>query len=111
MSSQKTTNNILALLNNEVEVPDGLWPIMERYIENLMNDLNALSSSIESHNREKAREVIHKIRGTANSFGFEVVDTFMEEISEQLAKEDYQEARELKLKIQEYVSNFQAKNL
>ena len=99
-------NEALKLFSNKVVIPPGLEDLVEDYARSIKTDLIILRESIEHTNFDKIENIIHKLKGTAESYGFSVVDSTLNMIKNFLQEIRNEDALILCDKLIQYVEDF-----
>jgi HPt (histidine-containing phosphotransfer) domain-containing protein len=82
------------LVNQDIVFIEELIGLIPDYLKNITIDHGNLERAIASCDVEGASRVVHRIKGSACSYGFDVIDKVVSEIQQSLDKNDYDMALE-----------------
>lgn len=99
-------NDAIKLFSEKVTVPSELEDIIISYANNVLSDLRILKDAIKDMEMEKSEKIIHKLTGTAESYGFNVVDSILRTIKALLQEGEFISALDLCDRLVKYVDDF-----
>lgn len=98
--------DVMKLFSQKVTIPPGLEDLVGDYARNIMIDLIILEKSIKNQEIENPKKIIHKLKGTAKSYGFNTVDSILVIMQRLMQEGKSKEMLLLSNKLVKYVEDF-----
>lgn len=90
-----TESKYNSLLPDSVELMEDLLPIIPQYYENTIKEQQNLINACEKNNEIEIKRIIHKVRGSAISYGFPFIDELMSNLGIAVDKQDLEEMKDI----------------
>lgn len=98
-------DHLIKELEKPIKIPPGLEDIMDEYVLLLKGNIQRLHDCVLNKDIEEIRKVVHKVRGTAATYGFNVVDASMVLTKDLTLQNDFDELEKLTTQLLSFIDN------
>lgn len=103
----KLSESLLKLVDQPPSCDNDLVELLPMYYQNALNDMMNLNNAIESENWTDIKLYAHKMKGSALSYGFLLIDQAVREIEIQAKAANIEEVKSLAHFLNEYFKRHQ----
>lgn len=92
-----------SFMSEKVTFIEDIKVLIPRYIVNIRKDSLRLTTAVDMGDISEVKKVVHKVKGTARSYGFDAIDLLMDNIDLALQANDFNKVKEYEKYFSDYI--------